>query len=271
MLRFPREFRGYIADINFLAAARKEPLKFSYFFQLHLFVAFLLAITFTPIITDLIRSAASKLEKIPLGVTLEKKGVELSVTGVSQPYTLVDGPFVLTLDTTGTTKERPASSTVFVSKEALEVAYEAGKPTQHILWKDGGDFKFSIDEFRSLIVNHEAAAVIVLSLIVFVYFFVSSVVFSVILIVLWSALSSVMYGLVFHEKVSYRDALAFHMVAITGPVVLWGICVAIGLSIGPMVEVITFVVYSILGLRFGGRGAAPTVPLVSSEPPSENK
>lgn len=270
-MRFPREFRGYIANINFLAAARKEPLKFSYFFQLHLFVAFVLALSITPVITDLVRSVGAKLEKIPQGITLEKKGAQLIATGVQQPFTLTDGSFVLTLDTTGVIKNRPASSTVFLSKEALEVAPQAGQAVQRVLWQDGGDFTIPLDNARTALTNHEAAAVTALTLLVFLYFFVSSLIFSILLVVLWSMLANVAYRLIFKEVVTYRDALAFHMVAITGPLVLWGICVATGLGVASVVEVIAFVVYSILGLRFGGRGAAPTVPPVSSEPPSENQ
>ncbi len=257
MMRFPRAFRGYIANINILAAARHEPLKFSYFFQLHLLIAFVLALSLTPNITDLIQSAAAKLERIPQGITVEKKGDNLIVTGVAQPLTVTDEDFVMTVDTTGSIKERPASSTVFISGLALDVAPAEGREAQHILWKDGGDFKVQVDDIRNALVGHEAAAVTALTLLVFLYFFVSSLIFSVLLIVLWSALASVSYRMMFGEKVTYRDALAFHMVAITAPLVLWGICVVAGLGIAPVVEVIAFVVYSILGLRFGGRGIVP--------------
>lgn len=259
MLRFPRELRGYIADIKVLSAARHEPLKFSYFFQLHLFVAFLLVLVLTPEITTIVRSAAAKLEKFPQGISFEKKGGTLAVKGVAQPLTVSDGNFVVIIDTTGTTKERPASSTIFISAEALDIAADGDRPAQKVLWKDGGDFSFVLDELRTTILQNEGSAVVVLTLAMFLYFFVSSVMFSVLLIALWSMVASLSYRLVFKEKISLRDAVAFHMVAITAPLILWAACVLSGIAVGPVVEIIAFVVYSIIGLRFGGLSKPPAV------------
>lgn len=252
MLRFPRELRGYIADIKMLSAARHEPLKFSYFFQLHLFVAFLLTLVLTPEITTVIRDATAKLQKFPQGISFEKKGAALAVTGVSQPITISDDGFVVTLDTTGATKERPASSTVFISADALDVAAIQDSPAQKILWKDGGDFSFALDELRTRLSKNEGIAVIVLTMTIFFYFFVSSALFSSVLIVLWSMVMTVSHRFFFKESIDLRDSLAFHMAAITGPLILWALCVLAGITIGPIVEIITFVVYSIIGLRFGG-------------------
>lgn len=259
MLRFPRELRGYIADIKVLSAARHEPLKFSYFFQLHLFVAFLLVLVLTPEITTIVRSAAAKLEKFPQGISLEKKGGALVVKGVAQPLTVSDGDFVMTIDTTGATKERPVSSTIFISAEALDMAADGDRPAQKILWKDGGDFSFVLDELRTTILQNEGSAVVILTLALFLYFFVSSVLFSTLLIVLWSVVASASHLLVFKEKISLRDTIALHMVAITAPLILWAICVLSGIAVGPVVEVIVFVVYSIIGLRFGGLSKPPAV------------
>lgn len=251
MMRFLREFRGYIGNIHFLSAAQHEPLKFSYFFRLHLFVAFVVAFSFTPDIIDIVRSASHKLTQIPQGITVEKKGAVLQITGLVQPYTLSDGEFNMVVDTTGATKDRPTSSTVFVTKDALSIAPVDGRPEQRVLWQDGGDFTIKLDEARDLLTNHEGTAVTVMTLLVFLYLFVSSGIFSTLLVVLWGLLSSVLYRLVFRQKLAVRDAIALHMVAVTAPLVLWGICVITGLGSAPLVEVIVFVVYSVLGLRFG--------------------
>ncbi len=259
MLRFPRELRGYIADIKVLSAARTEPLKFSYFFQLHLFVAFLLVLILTPEITTIVRSAAAKLEKFPQGISLEKKGEALVVKGVAQPLTVSDGDFVVTVDTTGATKERPASSTIFISAEAFDVAANGDRPAQKVLWKDGGDFSFALDEMRGTLLKNEGGAVVVLTLAMFLYFFVSSMLFSTLLIALWSLVSVFSFRIAFKEIISVRDAIAFHMVAITAPLILWAVCVLAGIGIGPVVEIISLVVYSIIGLRFGGLSAPPAV------------
>jgi hypothetical protein len=252
MLRFPRELRGYIADIKVLSAARHEPLKFSYFFQLHLFVAFLLVAVLTPEITAMVRSVSARLEKFPPGISLDKKGETLAVRGAQQPLTVSDGDFVVTVDTSGSLKDRPVSSTVFISAEALDVAAMSGRPAQKILWKDGGDFSFVLDELRTALANNEGGAVVVLTLALFLYFFASSVLFSTMIILLWSLVARVSYGLVFKEKIAMRDAIAFHMIAITAPLILWAVCVLSGIAVGPVVEIITLVVYSIIGLRFGG-------------------
>ena len=257
MLRFPRDLRGYIANIAFLSAARTEPLKFSYFFQLHLCVAFLLAIIFTPEITDLTRTLRTKLERVPPGIRLEKKGDHIEVAGVSQPYTLSDGSFVLTVDTTGSIKERPATSTMFIAREVFEVAPYGNQPAQQMLWKNGGDFVLVVDDLKKMVQENERAIVIVFTLAIFAYFFMSSVLFSVMLIATWSVLARLTSSFVFNEKISLRDSLAFHMVAISGPLVLWGLCVAFGLTAGALVEVISFIVYSIFGLRFGGHSKPP--------------
>lgn len=174
-----------------------------------------------------------------------------------QPLTVSDGDFVVTVDTTGATKERPASSTIFISAEALDIAADADRPAQKVLWKDGGDFSFVLDELRATILKNEGSAVVVLTLAMFLYFFVSSMMFSVLLIVLWSIVASVTHLLVFKEKISLRDAVAMHMVAITAPLILWSVCVLSGIAVGPVVEVIAFVVYSIIGLRFGGLSTPP--------------
>lgn len=257
MLRFPRDLRGYIANIAFLSAARTEPLKFSYFFQLHICVAFLLAIVFTPEITDLTRTLRTKLEHVPPGIRLEKKGDYIAVSGVVQPYTFVEGAFVVTVDTTGAIKERPATSTMFISRDVFEIAPYQNQPAQHILWKDGGDFVVVIDEFKKLVQDNDRAIVIVFTLAMFAYFFMSSLVFSFMLVATWSVLSRLTSRFVFNEKISLRDSVAFHMVAISGPLVLWGLCVAFGLTVGALVEVISFIVYSIFGLRFIGQQKPP--------------
>ncbi len=269
MMQFPRQFRGYIANIQALAGARREPLKFSYFFQLHIFVAFFLALAFTPDITDVVRSAGHKLAQIPRGVTIEKKGADFSVSGVDQPYSLVDGDFVLMVDTVSSTPTRPAQAQVFISKEALEIVVaRATQPSadkkemevERMLWRDGGDFKFNLDDVRGIVVDHEAAAITVVTIMIFLYFFVSSVVFSTLLISVWSVLAMVMQRFVYHDQMSFRDALALHMAAITGPLVLWGLCIIFGIGPAPLVEVIALVVYSTLGLRFAGVLAPPTGP-----------
>ncbi len=257
MLRFPRELRGYIADIKVLSAARHEPLKFSYFFQLHLFVAFLLVAVLTPEITAMVRSVSARLEKFPPGISLDKKSGTLTVRGVQQPLTVSDGDFIVTIDTGRVLKDRPASSTVFISAEALDVAAMSGRPAQKILWKDGGDFSFALDELRTALANNEGGAVVVLTLTLFLYFFVSSVLFSSVLIVLWSIVTSLSHQFIFKESIGLRDAIAFHMVAITAPLILWALCVLGGIGIGPVVEIIALVVYSIIGLRFGGLSKPP--------------
>jgi Protein of unknown function (DUF1189) len=250
MMRFLRELRAYIVRIDVLAAARFEPLKFSYFFQLHLFVAFILALALTPSVTDVVRSISYKLQKIPQGIVIEKKDAKLIITGIAQPYTFVDGSLVLSIDTTEGFTTRPASSTVFISSEALDVAQMGSQPAQRMLWKDGGDFKIIVDDVRNAVVTHEAIAVIMVTLLIFLYFFLSSGIFSVGLILVWSLVASLLYWIIFREKVLVRNVVALHMVAITGPLILWSLCVAAGFPIATVVEVFAFVVYSILGLRF---------------------
>jgi hypothetical protein len=157
---------------------------------------------------------------------------------------------VLSIDTTGGLTTRPASSTVFISSEALDIAQMGSQPAQRMLWKDGGDFKIIVDDVRNAVVTHEAIAVIVVTLLMFLYFFLSSGIFSVGLILVWSLVASLLYWIIFREKVLVRNVVALHMVAITAPLILWSLCVAVGFPIATVVEVFAFVVYSILGLRF---------------------
>lgn len=269
MMRFLREFRGYIARPGEIAAARKEPLKFSYFFRLHLFIAFIMAFIFTPDITDMVRALSSRLQQLPQGIVAQKQGDSLKITGVQQPYTFVDGEFIVTVDTTGTVTERPASSTVFISKDAFEVADSTTRPADRVLWKDGGDFILKFDEVQNLLSDREALAVIVLTIVLFLYFFVSSIIFSILLVITWSIVASVAYRFVFREALPFRDALAVHMVAITAPLVLWGLSVMSGYTAGPIVEIIALVVYSILGLRFANIFRAPGAGTDSSDKPKQ--
>lgn len=257
MLRFPRDLRGYIANIAALSAARTEPLKFSYFFQLHLGVAFLLSAVFTPEITDLVRTLATKLERVPPGISMVKNGKYLVVTGIAQPYVFSDGALTVTVDTTDAIKARPATSTAFIGREILDIAPYGNQPDKKILWEKGGDFRLVVDDFKKMVQENERSLVIILTLSIFAYFFVSSLIFSTMLVVAWSILARLTSSFVFNEKISLRDSLAFHMVAISGPLVLWGLCVAFGLTAGALVEVISFIVYSIFGLRFAGHSKPP--------------
>lgn len=211
-----------------------------------------MALIFTPDITDMVRKMSSSLMKVPQGIVAEKQGDTLKISGLQQPYTFTDGEFVATIDTTGSVTARPASSTLFIGKDAFEVAGSTERPADRVLWKDGGDFTLKADEVRNVLSNNEATAVIVLTLALFLYFFVSSFIFSSLLVVTWSLVASIAFRFIFREELSFRDAVAVHMVVITAPLVLWGVSIVSGYGVGPIVEIIALVVYSILGLRFGG-------------------
>ncbi|MCX6781491.1 MAG: DUF1189 family protein [Candidatus Magasanikbacteria bacterium] len=254
MFQFLREFRKYSSSLHGIAAARIEPLKFSYFFQLHLVIAFLIALTLTANVTDVVRTTSVTLQKMPAGVSVEKTGVNLKVSGLQQPYTLATDAFTATIDTTGATQSRPTSSTVFISATAFEIAADAdsGRAAQRVTWSDGGDFSFNTDEIRSALVDHESTAVMVMTLIIFAYFFLSSLILSALLVVVWSLLGMFSQRLVARGRITFREAAAVHMVAITTPLTLWGLFVIAGLPGAPLVEGIVFVLYSVLAIRLSG-------------------
>src|SRR3989338_3561605 len=114
-VRFLIEFFLYATQPAALAIERTKALRIAYYFLLHIFVAFLMALVMTASITEVIRATSAKLQHLPAGVVAEKRGADLKITGLDQPLTLADGNFVVTIDTTRTVPARPTTTTVFIS------------------------------------------------------------------------------------------------------------------------------------------------------------
>lgn len=249
MLRFFRELRGYIARPNEIAAVRSERLKFSFFVQLHILVAFLLTLSMTGNVVTGVRALADQAMKLPAGVEFSKTGADLSITGLAQPFSFGEAGDVVTIDTTGATAERPASSTIFIGKTFIEMAPTENQAGQRMLWSEGEDFAIKLDQFKKAFSEQEAAIVTIFTLVLFSYFVLSSLVFSFLLVVTWSVLATIATRIIRGWKpMVFREVLAIHLVAISGPVLLWALFVASNAGAATAVEVFSFVVYSVLGL-----------------------
>lgn len=267
IVRFARDLFGFVTSAQQLAVARTQPLRIAYFVTLHILAAFIVAVSFTGDITTLTRRASETLQKLPSGMVATKQGDRLTVTGVPQPFTFSDGSLVMTIDTTGATSARPASSTVFISADRMEVVGAgASAPAESMRWSEGDDFVLPIDKVRTLLSDYEATAVTVLTMFMFLSFVIGSVIFSIVLVVVWSVFIALTHRLMFGQKISIRDALALHLVALSAPVLLWALSVVSGIGPAPLVETIAFVVYSVIGLRFAVPPAAASGS--TSAPPS---
>lgn len=249
-MRFFRELRGYIARPNEIAAARRERLKFSFFVQVHIFVAFVVTASMISGVNHLVTETAHQLQKISPGVVISKAGSELAIAGITQPITFGEPDSLITVDTTGVLTERPVSSTMFIGKNAIELAPTDNQAAQKMLWSEGRDFVVNVDELRELFVANQATVHVLFVMFLFVYFTLSSLIFSSVVVATWSVLASIatrfMAG---WSPLTFREALRLHTVAITGPLVLWGLFVAIGFRGAAAVELFSFVVYSVIALR----------------------
>ncbi len=243
---FPRQFRGYISNPYALAQARIFPLQWSYVFQLHVFVAFVISVAFMPELVGLVQEVGARVAKIPAGIVFEKKGATLFVTGVALPFT-------------ATTTQ----GVIVVSKDSMKVfADGVAAPKNILLWADTRDVRVTSDDVKSIFTDHMDAAIIVVVLLTFLYFFLTNIIFSGMLILVWTMLgAAVRIGLGKRNAavpvsgggvgggVTMRDSIAVGLVALTGPLVLWTMCTLLGLQIAGLVEIIAFIVYSTVGLR----------------------
>lgn len=243
-MRFPREFRGYISNPRALAAARVLAFRWSYVFQLHVFVAFMVSLVLMPQVVGLLETFADAVQQVPSGITFIKKGSELTVTGLQQPYTLSANYGAILIDTTGATQQRPASSTAFISK--TDIDFVSGK----VAWSEMSDLRVTSDQLRSALVDHFGAFVTVIAIMVFVYFFFASAITTAFLTISFSLITVVVQRVwvKVESQHSLRDIFAVNLVAITGPLALWGLLTALGFPIGALVEVVALIVYSIVGL-----------------------
>ncbi len=248
-MRFFREFRGYISDPRAIGTARVLPLKFSYFFRLHMFVAFVVVLALLPELSGVVGAFGEKLLALPKGVHVEKRGADLIVTGLAQPYVAGGTTNLITIDTTGVQHEHLVSSTIFISQKLIDIAAQDNLAEQKLYWADTNDFSKDIDQVKTDFSQHQGLYTGVLVCVSFAYFFFMALISSFALALVIALLVVAVQRLIYKRSLSLRDMLAINLVAITGPVVLWGLFTIGGFPLAGLVEIIACVVYSILGLR----------------------
>lgn len=229
--------------------AGPERPRWSYFFQLHIVLVFIVSVVGVFSVVDAVREIASEVGRIPNGIVATNHAGVLTVSGVTQPASITLHDVSVVLDTINAGAMRAGTTTVFISKNAIVIAPQNGAPEQTLLWRDNKDFSVRVDDMKTYVVSHEGSIVTLVSLVLFVTLFVTKVVQSVVLMFLWSALGVGLYRLMLKTKIPLRMMLAFSLYALTGPLVVWALLVIGGFPFAEPVEFILFIVYSGIGVR----------------------
>lgn len=251
-MAFFRELWAYVADPRALMGAHDASLRWSYLFQLHMLVAFVLTLVFTSDVIMLVRRAQTNMAKVPDGIMIEKRGEKFVVAGVPQPITFENLGMVVTIDTTGALQARPVSTTLFITDTKLVSIDSTGNETV-TPWKDEADFSQAVDDIKRFWLENENKLVLMGVGGLFIAVLVISGLLSIGLVVGWSVLSLV-FSKLFRVPRSYtfRQTLRVHAVCLSGPLLLWAALVAGGFGIATPVEAVAFVVYSMVALPPSG-------------------
>ncbi len=240
---------GYITRVPALAAARNDAsVRWSFLFQLHVLVAFLVALAFVGDVLSLVQTAQKNMARVPDGIVVEKRADTLRVVGAPQPFTFQDFGMVITVDTIGALKSRPASTTVFITDKQIITVDATGKE-RAMFWNDERDFTENINDIKKFWLASERKLIVIGISTLFVAIMLFEALVSLALVIVWSLLG-VVFGRLFGTapSVTFREAARVHAVCLTGPLVLWGVLTAGGFAIALPVEVLAFIVYSMMAL-----------------------
>lgn len=247
-MAFFRELWMYVTKPVALQAAQSEPLRWSFLFQLHVLVAFVVSLAFMSDVIALVRQAEQTMARVPDGIIIEKRGEKFVLAGVPQPITFDNLGMTVTVDTTGVMKSRPASTTLFITDTQLVSVDSTGRESVS-LWKNEADFTQSIDEIKKFWLSSERKLVLLGAAGIFGALLIFTTLITAGLVVGWSVLALI-FAKIFKKGsgVTMRQSIRVHALCITGPLLLWAALTIGGFGIATEVEAVAFVVYSMMAL-----------------------
>lgn len=242
---FWRLLKNFVTNPVAWLIVRTEGPVWSFFWQLQIFVAFVLTLAAVPLVVSSWSNLQQEIARVPAGVVLEKKGAELQLTGVTAPWSLADNAVVID---TATTTVRATSTMFFLGNKFLELAPPAQQP-QQILWVNVKDFTWRWDEVKDYLGAHSTALVVLFTVGIFLTNFVSIAINSLLLILSGATAAWLVRRYFLRQGAAWRDEFSMSMGLLTGPLIVWLLFSLLGFGAAGVVELILFVLYSVMAGR----------------------
>ncbi len=247
-MEFFRRLWKWASDVESLALLLRPEYKtpWSFWFQTHILAVAIVVATMAPAIAGGLNQVGYYVHKIPDGISATKKGDDLTIAGIAQPFAFQDKDFALKIDTSTSTLGAVTQG-ISVSRTAIQLV--TPQNSQQMLWGGNQDFALTGSGVKAVWGSYQGKLAAGITVVLFVVMCAWKLALSLVVVMLWSLLVVFAHKMAKAQPIRFAQAFRLNMAAMTGPLLLWTILSVGGYGGADLIETIALIVYSSVTLR----------------------